>query len=99
MPTLLSICHGGICRAATRVRIDRAHGRASSQVTSDIGPIEFGRWHDSHLAWKIGATSFVKVGLAAGCATAVAIGKPSRMMLPRARTTVCDMSDSSRSEL
>jgi hypothetical protein len=28
-PTLLSMCHGGIWRAATRARIDLAHGRAS----------------------------------------------------------------------
>jgi hypothetical protein len=61
MPTVLSMCHGGICRDATRVLIDRAHGRASSNVMSDIGAIEFGRWQASHLAWKIGATSLVKV--------------------------------------
>ena len=30
IPTPLSMCHGGICRAATRVLIDFAHGRASS---------------------------------------------------------------------
>ena len=28
-PTLRSMCHGGICRAATRRWIDFAHGRAS----------------------------------------------------------------------
>ena len=37
MPTVLSMCHGGICRAATRALIDRAHGRVSSKVMSDIG--------------------------------------------------------------
>jgi hypothetical protein len=31
------MCHGGIWRAATRALIDRAHGRVSSKVTSDIG--------------------------------------------------------------
>src|SRR5437870_2143912 len=29
-----------------------------------------GRWHDSHFAWKIGATSFVNVGAAFSAATA-----------------------------
>jgi hypothetical protein len=36
------MCHGGIWRAATRSRMDLAQGRASSNVTSDIGAIEFG---------------------------------------------------------
>jgi hypothetical protein len=43
MPTVLSMCHGGICREATRSLIDRAQGRASSKVTSDIGAIESAR--------------------------------------------------------
>jgi hypothetical protein len=30
-------------------------------VASDIGAIPSARWHDSHLFWKIGATSFVNV--------------------------------------
>src|SRR3954453_16784882 len=30
MPTVLSICHGGICREPTRCAIDLAQGRASS---------------------------------------------------------------------
>ncbi len=55
------MCHGGIWRVATRSLIDRAHGRASWYVTSDIGAIEPGSWHDWHLAWKIGATSLVNV--------------------------------------
>ena len=41
-PTDLSMCHGGICRVLTRSRIDRAQGRASWKVMSDIGAIEFG---------------------------------------------------------
>src|SRR5439155_716504 len=41
-PTLRSMCQGGICRVATRSLIDRAHGRASWYVMSDIGAIEFG---------------------------------------------------------
>src|SRR4029077_15417272 len=61
MPMVLSRCHGGIWRALTRDAIDCAHGRASWYVTSDIGAIELGRWHDSHFSWKIGAMSLVKV--------------------------------------
>src|SRR5262245_60331880 len=70
MPMLRSTCHGGICRAVTRALIDFAHGRASWYETSDIGAIESGRWHVSHLAWKMGATSFVKVGALAASAAA-----------------------------
>ena len=62
MPMVLSMCHGGIWRASTRARIERAHGRASAKLRSDIGPIDSGRWQASHLAWKIGAMSLVKVG-------------------------------------
>src|SRR5436190_11108880 len=69
MPTVLSMCHGGICRPATRAAIDLAHGRTSSYVTSDIGAIWSGRWHASHLSWKIGAMSLVNVG-AVSAATA-----------------------------
>jgi hypothetical protein len=36
------MCQGGIWRAATRALIARAQGRASSNVISDIGAIEFG---------------------------------------------------------
>src|SRR6476469_7341867 len=63
MPTVLSMCQGGICRAPTRAAIDLAHGRASSYVISDIGAMLSGRWHDSHCCWKIGATSLVNVGV------------------------------------
>src|SRR5260370_15283480 len=63
IPTVRSICQGGICRVLTRAAIDFAHGRASSYVTSDIGAIQSARWHDSHLLWKIGATSLVNVGV------------------------------------
>ena len=41
-PTLWSMCHGGIWRVATRSLIERAQGRASWKVMSDIGAIEFG---------------------------------------------------------
>ena len=30
IPMVRSMCHGGICRVATRFLIERAHGRASS---------------------------------------------------------------------
>ena len=36
------MCQGGICRCETRDLIERAHGRASANVMSDIGAIEFG---------------------------------------------------------
>src|SRR3954451_2246332 len=41
-PTVRSMCHGGICRVATRSLIERAHGRASWYVIRDIGAMEFG---------------------------------------------------------
>ena len=45
-------------------------------MTSDIGAIESGRWHASHLSWKIGAMSFVNVGTAGTvCAEAAATGR------------------------
>ena len=78
MPTVLSMCQGGICRVETRLRIDLAHGRDSSNETSDIGAIESGRWQASHLFWKIGAISFVKVG---DCAAAAA-GSARRLSTP-----------------
>src|SRR5262249_61946228 len=53
IPIVLSMCQGGICRDPTRCPIERTHGRTSSYVRSDIGAILSGRWHDSHLAWKI----------------------------------------------
>src|SRR6516165_11455547 len=76
MPTVRSICHGGIWRSVTRALIDRTHGRASAKVISDIGAIESGLWHASHLSWKIGAMSFVNVGgVLAASAAAAAPGK------------------------
>src|SRR5678815_126892 len=45
-PVAASANHGGICRLSTLVFIDRAHGRASWNVTSDIGAICPGRWQD-----------------------------------------------------
>src|SRR5215467_8201967 len=61
MPCVLSMCHGGSARCATRCLIDRAQGLASSYVMSDIGATVPGRWHTWQLRWKIGATSLLKV--------------------------------------
>ena len=36
--------HGGISRETTRCLIERAHGRTSWYVSSDIGAIWPGRW-------------------------------------------------------
>src|SRR5688572_8390514 len=60
--------------SATLAAIDRAQGRASLYVNSDIGATSPGRWHEVQLAKKIGATSLLKVGTgpraAAVCADA-----------------------------
>src|SRR5258708_38644882 len=77
MPTLRSICHGGIWRSLTRALIDFAHGRASAKLLSDIGAIESGRWHASHLSWKIGAMSLVNVGVFGVSAAAATAGTSS----------------------
>src|SRR2546422_11449751 len=61
MPTVLSICHGGIWRVSTRSRMALAQGRTSSYVTSDIGAIESGLWHAWHFSCNMGAMSLVKV--------------------------------------
>src|SRR5262247_1526254 len=69
-PTFLSMNHGGISRAATFSLIDRALGRTSAYVSSDIGAMLPGRWQTWQLLWKMGATSFVNVtedGLVADC--------------------------------
>jgi hypothetical protein len=42
MPIVLSSGHGGIARLTTRSLMERAHGRASVNVNSDIGAIEPG---------------------------------------------------------
>ena len=43
MPTVGSRFHGGISRFVTRVLIERAHGRTSSNDSSDIGATWPGR--------------------------------------------------------
>src|ERR1700738_276805 len=70
------MCHGGITRRSTLSLIERAHGRASLYVSSDIGAMEPGRWQLSHELWKIGATSLEKVtsfGLALAVAAAESV--------------------------
>src|SRR5438874_2094471 len=78
MPTVLSMCHGGIWRVSTRCAIARTYGRASSYVTRDMGAMLSTRWQDWHFSWKIGAISLVNVGggapaapMAGACATNV----------------------------
>ena len=50
VPCAGSAPQGGMVRVATRLRIDFAHGRASSYLISDIGANIVGRWHSAHLA-------------------------------------------------
>src|SRR5205085_1610127 len=65
-PNRGSAYHGGISRDATFLRIDCAHGRASANVSSDIGVACRGRWQPAHFARTIGATSRLNVGGSAG---------------------------------
>src|SRR5258706_2042514 len=76
----------------------RAHGRASSKVSSDIGATSPGRWQTWHFAWRIGATSLVNVtacdtGGAGACAAEVPIAPVIR---PRARRLLVIMNDEGR---
>ena len=77
-PTFLSICHGGISRAATLLRMERAHGRVSSYVMRDIGAMLFSRWHTWHERCRMGATSFVNV-TSASCAAALPAAPAAEM--------------------
>ena len=61
-----SMCQGGISRLVTLVLIERAHGRTSAKVISDIGAGVPGRWHAWQERCMIGSTSLVKVGEDAG---------------------------------
>src|SRR5579862_2978825 len=84
-PTLRSICHGGITRVMTFSRIERAHGRASLYVSSDMGAMEPGRWQFWHAFWKIGAMSLEKVGSFTGESAAKAIVAHAHEMKNRSR--------------
>src|SRR6516164_4402071 len=98
MPCVLSMCHGGISRCATRCLIERAQGLASSYVMSDIGATVPGRWHTWQLRWKIGATSLLKVTGAlmsaararAGTATAQRDTKAAAMFFVRVISRLLD---------
>src|SRR5713226_6353313 len=59
-----SAYHGGISCASALALIARAHGRASANVTSDIGATSSGRWHTTQLAYRMGATWRLNVGAA-----------------------------------
>jgi hypothetical protein len=61
MPTVRSICQGGIWRRTTFSLIDRAQGRASLYVSNGIGAIDPGRWQFWHDRSRIGATSLLNV--------------------------------------
>src|SRR5262249_57349550 len=86
MARVLRIVHGGISRLTTFALIDRAQGRASSNVSKDIGAIDPGRWQSWHERCRIGAISLVKVsagaaGTAEFCAavTAPRANRPNRI--------------------
>src|SRR5215471_12282700 len=98
MPCVLSMCHGGISRCATRCLIERAQGLASSYVMSDIGATVPGRWHTWQLRWKIGATSLLNVtgvlmsaaSARAGTATAQRDTKAAAMLFVRVISRLLD---------
>src|SRR3954469_2833276 len=81
-----SACHGGIVPSVTRVAIAFAHGRASANDTSGIGPISPARWQFVQFLYRIGATSLLNVG-AGDCAytDAAAPIKPATAMATRVR--------------
>src|SRR5437762_3807403 len=87
LPTAGSAPHGGIWRDWTFSLIARAHGRASSYVSSDIGAIAAGRWHSTQFLYRIGATSLLNVGAPApndGAAHArtIAVNADARISSP-----------------
>src|SRR3982751_3882578 len=55
---------------------------------SDIGAIDPGRWHDSHLSWKIGATSLANVGVLALSAANTRLETSSSTRLRTRRTFI-----------
>src|SRR5262252_8722726 len=59
---------GGIFLELTAFLIAFAHGRADSYVSNDIGAVCPGLWQLWQFFWKIGSTSFVKVGSLAASA-------------------------------
>src|SRR5258706_12827826 len=80
MPCGVSAPHGGIAPETTRCLIDLAHGRAASNVVSDIGANIVGRWHSTQLLLKIGPTSFENVSAGVPSAANAAVGTARRMV-------------------
>src|SRR5512146_3016071 len=70
MPTVLSMCHGGMRRSATFSLICGAFSTASPYVRSDIGAIEPGWWHSWHFCCRMGAMSLAYVTARCGFAAA-----------------------------
>ena len=64
---------------------ERAQGRESLNVTSDIGAMDPGSWHDWHLAWKIGATSLENVGPPFALCCAIT-GAASSLAIPASKS-------------
>src|SRR2546423_1336661 len=89
MPWVLSMCHGGMSRCATRCLIDRAQGRASSYVMSDIGATVPGRWQTWQLRWKMGATSLLNVTGALVSAPRAGPGAPTAQRVTKAGAMLC----------
>jgi hypothetical protein len=81
LPGSPSACHGGIWRDTTLLLIDRAQGRASSYVMSDIGATSPCRWHVAHFAYRSGAMSFPNDGVEVW-AKAVAGNKATAIIQP-----------------
>jgi hypothetical protein len=90
-----SACHGGITPVFTALAIERAHGRESLYVSSDIGAISPGRWQVVQLSKKIGAMSFEKVGADGACASAggAVMSRPTTntTTVPTSRLTMRDI--------
>ena len=63
MPTVRSRCQGGMVRVSTRCLMAFAQGRASSNVTKDMGAIAPARWHSWQWSCRIGATSLAEGNL------------------------------------
>ena len=74
MPMVLSRNQGGISRLSTRALIERAQGRVSSYVSSDIGAMLSGRWHSWQERCRIGAMCSANVTAASPPACWAAAG-------------------------
>src|SRR5690242_13063869 len=72
IPTLRSMCQGGISRRTTFSLIERAQGRASLYVRSAIGAIDPARWQFWQERSRMGAMSLEKVASATGLVVSAA---------------------------